>query len=57
MKVLWRIAIRDSEGLRNFKDKFGDDLNTDEEITARFKEIHELGINLAGIHFHCGSGQ
>jgi diaminopimelate decarboxylase len=23
----------------------------------RFKEIKEMGVNLRGIHFHCGSGQ
>lgn len=25
-------------------------------MKRRFKEIIELGVNLAGIHFHCGSG-
>ena len=25
-------------------------------MQARFKEIKDLGFNLEGLHFHCGSG-
>ena len=40
-----------------FSGKFGDDLETDEQIHFRMKQIQELGIQLEGIHFHCGSAQ
>jgi len=35
---------------------FGDDLDTDESIHIRMKEIKDMGVQLEGIHFHCGSG-
>ena len=59
MKVLWRIAIQEetTDNLSTvFSGKFGDDLNTPEEIQTRMKEISEMGVKLKGIHFHCGSG-
>jgi len=59
MKVLWRIAIKEDakDNLSTpFSGKFGDDLDSEEAIHARMKEIKEMGIRLHGIHFHCGSG-
>lgn len=59
MGVLWRVAIKEEATDKistPFSGKFGDDLETDEEIDARMKEIANMGINLKGIHFHCGSG-
>lgn len=59
MKILWRIAIKEeaTDNLATpFSGKFGDDLETDDSIEARMREINEMGISLAGIHFHCGSG-
>lgn len=58
MKILWRISIKEKleDGIFSiFSNKFGDDLETDEEIKDRMKEIKEIGIKLEGIHFHCGS--
>lgn len=60
MEILWRISIKEeaSDNLATpFSGKFGDDIDCDESIEARMKEISEMGINLKGIHFHCGSGQ
>jgi len=57
--ILWRIAIREEATDKlstQFSGKFGDDIEKDEEIESRMKEIAEMGINLKGIHFHCGSG-
>ena len=59
MGVLWRIAIKENATDKistPFSGKFGDDLEEDEMIDARMKEIADMGINLKGIHFHCGSG-
>lgn len=59
MDVLWRLSILEEKGddlATRFSGKFGDDLVTEEEIHNRMKEIQELGVNLRGIHFHCGSG-
>ena len=59
MNVLWRIAIKeeiDDDLATPFSGKFGDDLETIEDIHERMNEIKELGIKLKGIHFHCGSG-
>lgn len=59
MGVLWRIAIKEeaTDNLATpFSGKFGDDLDNDIEIDARMREIAELGVQLRGIHFHCGSG-
>jgi diaminopimelate decarboxylase len=59
MSVLWRIAIKEeaSDKLATpFSGKFGDDLNSEEDIHARMEQISNMGINLKGIHFHCGSG-
>jgi len=40
-----------------FSNKFGDDdIFPIENAEKRFKEIYELGINLEGLDFHCGSG-
>lgn len=60
MKVLWRIAIKEDAGdnlATPFSGKFGDDLETAEKMHDRMLEIKNMGINLSGIHFHCGSGQ
>lgn len=59
MKILWRIAIKEDDAEKlstTFSGKFGDDITT---VTPerRFKQIRDMGIKLAGIHFHCGSGQ
>lgn len=59
MRILWRIAIQEEaeDNLATpFSGKFGDDLNSIEEIHERMKQISEMGVNLKGIHFHCGSG-
>lgn len=59
LKVLWRISIKEdaSDNLATpFSGKFGDDLDSAEKISERMKEIKQLGVNLSGIHFHCGSG-
>jgi diaminopimelate decarboxylase len=60
MDILWRIAIKEEakDNLATpFSGKFGDDLENDEMIMNRMKEIKDMQINLKGIHFHCGSGQ
>lgn len=59
MKILWRIAIKEDPNdniSTTFSGKFGDDLDTQESIHVRMKEIKKLGVKLNGIHFHCGSG-
>jgi len=59
MKILWRLAIKEeaSDNLAtSFSGKFGDDLESAEKMHDRMKEIKDMGINLSGIHFHCGSG-
>lgn len=40
-----------------FSVKFGDDIESQEQIYQRFEQIKDMGINLHGIHFHCGSAQ
>jgi diaminopimelate decarboxylase len=59
MDILWRIAIKEEakDNLATpFSGKFGDDLDNDEMISSRMKEVEVMQINLKGIHFHCGSG-
>lgn len=59
MRVLWRIAIKEeaTDNLATpFSGKFGDDLDCEESIENRMREIADLGVNIQGIHFHCGSG-
>lgn len=59
MGILWRIAIQEEKNdqlATSFSGKFGDDINTPESIHERMNTIKEMGINLKGIHFHCGSG-
>lgn len=59
MRILWRIAIKEeaTDKLATpFSNKFGDDLDTPEKIHERMEEIKKLGVNIKGIHFHCGSG-
>lgn len=59
MGVLWRIAIKEeaSDKLATpFSGKFGDDLDSEDKIYERMEEIKNLGVNIKGIHFHCGSG-
>jgi diaminopimelate decarboxylase len=59
MKILWRVSIKESSNdnlATVFSNKFGDDLLSLEQANVRFKQIRDMGINLAGIHFHCGSG-
>lgn len=60
MKILWRISITeeitDKQVFTTFSGKFGDDFANLKEASERFKQIAELGVNLQGIHFHCGSG-
>ena len=59
MKILWRLAIKEdaSDNLATpFSGKFGDDLENAEKMHERMNEIKKMGINLSGIHFHCGSG-
>lgn len=58
MKILWRVSIKEEnpEQLNTvFSVKFGDDLETEDEIRARFEQIKSLNIDIYGIHFHCGS--
>lgn len=60
MKILWRIAIKEDnpEKLATvFSGKFGDDIINLNEAEEKFKMIKSMGVNLEGIHFHCGSGQ
>lgn len=60
MRILWRLSIKedDSEKLATvFSNKFGDDLKSLNEVKEKMKIIKDMGVNLAGIHFHCGSGQ
>jgi len=60
MKILWRLSIKEdaSDNLATpFSGKFGDDLDTPEKMHERMNEIKKMGINISGIHFHCGSGQ
>ena len=60
IKILWRISIKEeaSDHLSTpFSGKFGDDLETIEEIEQRMRQIQSMGISLKGSHFHCGSGQ
>lgn len=59
MKILWRLAIKEdaSDNLATpFSGKFGDDLENAEKMHDRMNEIRNMGVNLSGIHFHCGSG-
>lgn len=59
MGILWRIAIKEDESdnlATVFSGKFGDDIDTEEKIHKRMRQIEEMGIQLKGIHFHCGSG-
>lgn len=59
MRILWRIAIQEDNAAQlstTFSGKFGDDLANMEQARARFTEIAKMGVNLQGIHFHCGSG-
>jgi diaminopimelate decarboxylase len=59
MQILWRISIKEeaTDKLATpFSGKFGDDIDTEEKIHIRMKEIQKMGINIKGIHFHCGSG-
>jgi diaminopimelate decarboxylase len=59
MSVLWRISIKEeaSDNLSTpFSGKFGDDIDCEESIRERMSQIQSLGVNLKGIHFHCGSG-
>lgn len=58
MEILWRISIKEEnpELLATvFSVKFGDDLSTYEQIYKRFVQIQKMGVDLSGIHFHCGS--
>ena len=60
MKILWRIAIKEENSgdlATVFSNKFGDDISCVTQAEKRFKQIQDMGIKLAGIHFHCGSGQ
>jgi diaminopimelate decarboxylase len=59
MQILWRISIKEeaTDKLATpFSGKFGDDIDTEEKIHIRMKEIQKMGISIKGIHFHCGSG-
>ena len=58
MKILWRLSIKeeDKEKLQTvFSVKFGDDLETYDQIYQRFIEIQNMGVQISGIHFHAGS--
>ncbi len=60
MGILWRIAIKEEQAdnlATVFSGKFGDDLESTEEIHCRMEELQKMGVSLKGIHFHCGSGQ
>lgn len=60
MGVLWRISIKEEaeDNLATpFSGKFGDDLETTQQIHLRMQQIAQYGVKLRGIHFHCGSGQ
>jgi diaminopimelate decarboxylase len=59
MGVLWRIANKEEAADKlasPFSGKFGDDIDTEDKIHERMSEIQKLGVNIKGIHFHCGSG-
>ncbi|CAD8045762.1 unnamed protein product [Paramecium sonneborni] len=58
MKILWRLSIVEEnpdQMATLFSGKFGDDLTDSESAHKRFKQIQQMGIQLHGIHFHCGS--
>jgi len=62
MKILWSISIDHQEsnqlvnrnGIKQTPNKFGDNFNSKDETIEKFKIIKNMGVNLAGIHFHCG---
>lgn len=60
MRILWRISIKE-EGSQQlatiFSNKFGDDIASIDDLKNKFQMINKMGINLEGVHFHCGSGQ
>jgi diaminopimelate decarboxylase len=59
MSMLWRISIKEEAADKistPFSGKFGDDLDSEAKIHERMQEIQQMGVNLKGIHFHCGSG-
>ncbi|CAK69987.1 unnamed protein product (macronuclear) [Paramecium tetraurelia] len=58
MKILWRISIveENPEQMATvFSGKFGDDIPDLDAAHKRFQQIQQMGIQLHGIHFHCGS--
>lgn len=58
MKILWRLSITEENPemmATLFSGKFGDDVSSLPVARERFLEIQRLGINLHGLHFHCGS--
>ncbi|CAK78893.1 unnamed protein product (macronuclear) [Paramecium tetraurelia] len=58
MKILWRISIVEEnpgQMATLFSGKFGDDVPNLDAAHKRFKQIQQMGIQLHGIHFHCGS--
>lgn len=61
MKILWRISIPEDNSKQLatvFSNKFGDDIISLEDAKYKFKYMaKELGVNIHGIHFHCGSGK
>jgi len=52
-KLLLRIITDDSQSICRFSTKFGAPLNTTYQLLALAKE---LGLNVAGVSFHVGSG-
>jgi diaminopimelate decarboxylase len=58
MKVIWRVVITENASAKVIKlqIKFGDQINISDELALkRFKDIKNMGINIEGINFHCGS--
>jgi len=59
MKILWRISIKETnvnEQCVSEADKFGDPMNSSEEILRKFQKLYKEGYKVDGIHFHAGSG-
>lgn len=53
-KLVLRIVTDDSDAVCRFSMKFGADMNTARRLIDR---AHEIGLEVIGVSFHCGSGQ
>lgn len=53
-KLVLRLVTDDSNAVCRFSMKFGADMNTARHLLDR---AHQLGVEVIGVSFHCGSGQ